>query len=62
MPRPNIRFSIVVFGTALTYTLISTIVGAGREHGVNFPLLFISIIVMSIIGFSVRKNENSKTR
>lgn len=62
MTRPNIRFSIVVFGTALIYTLISTIVGTGREHGVNLPLLLLSIIVMSIIGFSVRKNENSEKR
>jgi len=45
--RPNILFSIIVFGTALLYTIINWLPSIRHENGLSPTLLLISLGVMS---------------
>jgi hypothetical protein len=46
MTRPNVRFSIVVFGAGLVYTLLNWIPGIEHGSGLNLPVLLISLGIM----------------
>jgi hypothetical protein len=52
MARPNLRFSIIIFGTALAYTVISWIIPRlPYQEGLNLPLLLVSLALMLVIAF-----------
>jgi hypothetical protein len=42
----NIRFAIIVFGTALLYQIGDLIPGIGRHGGLNPLLLFAATVIM----------------
>lgn len=44
MARPNLRFSITVFGTVLIYTIANWIIPELSDHAsINLPLLVFSL-------------------
>jgi hypothetical protein len=58
MPRPNLRFSIIVFGGALAYILLNRVIpGIAHARGSDPLALGVLAIVMLIIVTIVIKNH-----
>ncbi len=53
--RPNLRFSIVIFGTALVYTLIDRALGADHQISVNPPVLLVSLAITVVTALALEK-------
>jgi hypothetical protein len=60
MPRPNLRFSIIVFGAGLAYTLLDKIPVLRHDGGLNLPLLGGSLVLMYVISKISVSNHNSQ--
>jgi hypothetical protein len=51
---PPHRFSIIVFGTALIYTIINWLPGVEHPGSLNVPLLLVSLAIALVVAFALK--------
>jgi len=57
--RPNLHFSLIVFGTALIYTVLTWVAGASAASGLDLSRLAAALLVnIAVVGAMELRRSN----